>query len=477
MTAYRQLDEIQQDLVNKKVSCVQLVQHYLSKIKEKAHLNAFIEVYSVEALKQAESIDQKIKENKAGQLAGLIFGIKDLLCFEGHTVSGASKILEGFQSPITATAIQQLLAEDAVLIGRQNCDEFGMGSSNENSCYGPVLNDADTEYVPGGSSGGSAVAVQAGLCLASIGTDTGGSVRQPASFCGIVGMKPTYSRISRWGLLAYASSFDTIGVLTHDIKDAQKIINIMSGQDPKDATSAQAPAIKTEQEQPEKYRVAYLANALSGDGVSKSIQSRFKQLIDTLGAQNHQVDGIQFDYEEYLLPTYYILTTAEASTNLSRYDGVHYGKRSAEASDMESLYKNSRTEGFGPEVRRRIMLGTYVLSADYHDAYFKKAQQLRRLIKEETEQLLATYDVILSPTSPTTAFRLGEHQKNPLEMYMADVFTVQASVAGIPAISIPLGRDKKEMPFGLQIMADAFREDKIFAFSNYLRTLIDQEIA
>lgn len=477
MTAYRQLDDIQQDLRNNTMSCVQLVEHYLSKIKENHHLNALIEVFDEEALLQASRIDQKIKENRAGSLAGLVFGIKDLLCYQGHAVGAASKILEGYESPITATAVQQLLAEDAICIGRQNCDEFGMGSSTENSYYGPTRNAAAQERVPGGSSGGSAVAVQAGLCLASLGTDTGGSVRQPASFCGVVGIKPTYSRVSRWGLLAYASSFDTIGVLTHHSQDALRILNTISGQDPKDATSAQSTQINIDLERPETYKIAYLANALKGDGIEEPVQKKFSQLLDALVQKGHQVEAVNFPHEKYLLPTYYILTMAEASTNLSRYDGVHYGRRSANAADMESLYKNSRTEGFGPEVRRRIMLGTYVLSAEYHDAYFKKAQQLRRLIKEETEQCLTDYDVLLTPTAPTTAFALGSHQKNPLEMYMADVFTVQASVAGVPAISIPLGKDEKEMPIGLQIMANTFREDKIFAFSNYLRTLIDDYIA
>lgn len=471
MKEYHQLDEIQKDLNEGKTNCLALVKQYLSKIEASAHLNVFVEVFEESALQRAAHIDQKILENRAGKLAGLVFGIKDLLCYEGHAVSGASKILSDYESPFSSTAVDRLIAEDAIVIGRQNCDEFGMGSSNENSAYGPTLNAADHKRVPGGSSGASAVAIQAGLCLASLGTDTGGSVRQPASFCGVLGVKPTYSRVSRWGLLAYASSFDTIGVLTHDLKDAEIILATISGNDPKDATSSNEPIRNSSSEDPSKYSLAYLENALESEGVEVEVKEAFEKQIEQLKSQGHKVQGIRFNYEDYLLPTYYILTMAEASTNLSRYDGVHYGKRSEDSAQIESLYKNSRTEGFGEEVRRRIMLGSYVLSAEYHDAYFKKAQQLRRLIKEEIQKILSEFDVILSPTAPTTAFLLGEHKKKPLEMYMADVFTVQASVTGIPAISIPIGSDKNDLPIGLQIMGDTFREDKIFAFSKYVDTL------
>jgi len=465
---YHQLDEIQKDLKNGTISCLALVEHYLSKIQDSAHLNAFVEVFENEARQQAKHIDQKISKNEAGKFAGLVFGIKDLLCLRDHPVSASSSILEGYISPITATAIEKLLAQDAIVIGVQNCDEFGMGSSNENSKHGPALNAANNDRVPGGSSGGSAVAVQAGLCLASLGTDTGGSVRQPASFCGIVGIKPTYSRVSRWGLLAYASSFDTIGVLAHSIEDVENILQEISGQDDKDATSSNVAWRESQNQKPEKFKIAYLENVLEGEGVQQEVHDAFKKQLDSLQDAGHEIQGIRFNYEDYLLPTYYILTMAEASTNLSRYDGVHYGKRSEHVTNIESLYKNSRTEGFGEEVRRRIMLGTYVLSAEYHDAYFKKAQQLRKLIQQETKEILTKYDVIISPTAPTTAFKLGENQKNPVEMYMADIFTVQASVAGIPAMSVPLAQDKEGLSIGLQIMSDTFREDKIFAFSKYL---------
>lgn len=474
MKEYHQLDEIQKDLYGQKLSCEVLVAHYLERIRAKAQLNIFIEVFEQEALTKAKAVDEKIKKNKAGKLAGLVFGIKDLICYKGQKVSGASQILKGYESPITATAVSRMLAEDAIVIGRQNCDEFGMGSSNEHSTFGPSKNPINDHYVPGGSSGASAAAVKAGLCLASLGTDTGGSVRQPASFCDVVGIKPTYSRVSRWGLLAYASSFDTIGVLAHHVHDAELILSVISGPDKKDATSANHPFPLSKTENPEKFKVAYLSQALTNGGVQKEVKRAFQNTLDMLKKKGHEVIPVKFEYEDYLLPTYYILTMAEASTNLSRYDGVHYGHRSTLSEDIEALYKQSRTEGFGEEVRRRIMLGTYVLSAEYHDAYFKKAQQLRRLIKEETQEVLSNADVLLSPTAPSAAFPIGEKQKNPLEMYLADVFTVQASVAGIPAISVPLGKDERHMPFGLQIMANTFREDKIFAFSNYINRISHQ---
>jgi aspartyl-tRNA(Asn)/glutamyl-tRNA(Gln) amidotransferase subunit A len=465
---YHQLDEIQEDLFQNKLSCVELVEYYLQKIVSLKHLNAFVEVYDQEALKKAQEVDQKIRRNKAGALAGLVFGAKDLLCYQNHGVSGASEILKGYESPFSSTAIQKLLDADAILIGRQNCDEFGMGSSNENSSFGPALNAFDTSRVPGGSSGGSAVAVQADMCLASLGTDTGGSVRQPAAFCGTVGMKPTYSRVSRWGLLSYASSFDTIGVLAKSVQDAELILNTISGPDEKDATSSQEPLRSSKDVNCQDWSVGMLAESLEGDGLQKEILSSMKRVKDCLIEASVPVDLVHKDIFKYALPTYYILTTAEASTNLSRYDGVHYGQRSDQSEDLEQLYKNSRTEGFGDEVRRRIMLGTFVLSAEYHDAYFKKAQEVRQLIREELKQVLNEHDVLILPTSPTTAFKIGQHSEDPLQMYKSDLFTVLASVAGLPAISIPMGSDKNGLPIGIQIMADSFREDKIFAFSSYL---------
>lgn len=474
MKEYHQLDEIQKDLYNNQISCFSLVTEYLQRIEELKHLNAFLEVYAEEALQKAKDIDDKISRNEAGQLAGLVFGAKDLLCYQGHEVSGGSQILKGYESLFTSTAVQKLLDEDAILIGRQNCDEFGMGSSNENSSYGPSLNALDPNRVPGGSSGGSAVAVQANLCLASLGTDTGGSVRQPAAFCGVIGIKPTYSRVSRWGLLSYASSFDTIGVLAQDIKDTERILTCISGHDAHDATSSKEQLRSSQDIERSEWSIAILSESLKAEGIQKEVSDSIKNVTKSLENDGQAISNISSKLFKYVLPTYYILTTAEASTNLSRYDGIHFGRRSEDAENLEQLYKYSRTEGFGNEVRRRIMLGTFVLSAEYHDTYFKKAQEVRQLIREELKKIFEKNDILILPTTPTTAFKLGEHSKDPLEMYMADLFTVLASVAGIPAISIPLGEDKNGLPIGIQIMSDSFREDKIFAFSKYLTDLYNK---
>ncbi|KYG85697.1 aspartyl/glutamyl-tRNA amidotransferase subunit A [Roseivirga seohaensis] len=470
MKSYHTLDEIQRDIRLEVTSCRALVEHYLRNIKSHSELNAFVEVYSAEALQKADIIDRKIKENKAGKLAGLIFGIKDLICYQDHKVSGASKILQNFESQFSATAVEKLLQEDAILIGRQNCDEFGMGSSNENSFYGPVKNALDHNKVAGGSSGGSAVAVQADMCQISLGTDTGGSVRQPAAFCGIVGLKPTYSRISRWGLLAYASSFDSIGIFSKSIEDNARVLEVIAGKDDKDSTSSSkaVPIYSQSLEQKNTYKVAYLQEALDTEALQPEIKAAFENQITELQKAGHTVEAVNFPLLDYILPTYYILTTAEVSSNLSRYDGIRYGHRSSEVTNLESLYKNSRTEGFEAEARRRIMLGTFVLSADYYDAYFTKAQKARKLIKEATEKILSEYDFIIIPTTPTTAFDLGEHSKSPIEVYMADLFTVQASISGLPAISVPVGKDDNGMPIGLQIISAAFQEAKLFAFSRNL---------
>lgn len=471
MKSYHRLSDIRNDLQLGNLTCQQLVSQYLKNIENQKHLNAFIEVYKDEALAKAKDIDQKLKKNQAGKLAGLVFGIKDLLCLDKHRVSGGSKILSNFESQFSATAIEALLAEDAIVIGRQNCDEFGMGSSNENSAYGPVKNALDPSKVPGGSSGGSAVAVQADMCLVSLGTDTGGSVRQPAAFCGVIGLKPTYSRISRWGLLAYASSFDTIGIFSRSIEDNALVLETMAGADQKDATVSKNPVPSYSEEMkdtPENYKIAYLPEALDTEALQPEIKSALLDSIGNLKAAGHTVEPVPFPMLDYVLPTYYILTTAEASANLSRYDGAHYGHRSPHVHNLESLYKNSRTEGFGEEVRRRILLGTFVLSASYYDAYYTKAQKVRKLILEETKKILKEFDFIVIPTTPTTAFKLGEHTKNPLEMYMADLFTVQASVTGLPAISLPIGKDTENMPVGIQIMTNAFDEAKLFAFSKML---------
>lgn len=469
MKDYHLLDEIQSDLKNNRITCVDLVEYYLQNIEDGKHLNAFVEVYTEEARHRAREIDQKLSNDTAGPLAGLIFGIKDLICYKNHEVSGSSKILTGFESQFSATVVERLLEQDAIVIGRQNCDEFGMGSSNENSAHGLVKNPLDETRVPGGSSGGSAAAVAANMCLISLGTDTGGSVRQPAAFCGVTGLKPTYSRISRWGLLAYASSFDTIGVISKSVEDNARVLEVIAGKDGKDATcsSREVPQYSKTKAKGA-YRIAYFKELLQNEGIQPEIRAAYGSLIQELKGLGYELVEAEFPYPEYILPTYYILTTAEASTNLSRYDGAHFGHRSELTEDLESMYKLSRTEGFGDEVRRRIMLGTFVLSADYYDAYFTKAQKVRKLIKDSTEETLRDSDFIITPTTPTTAFKQNSHS-SPLEMYMADLFTVQASISGIPAISIPYGEDVKNLPIGMQIMAGAFEEEKLFAFSKILQ--------
>lgn len=472
------LNQIQQQLAEQATSCVAIVRAFLDRIKAYSHLNAFLEVFEAEALDRAAHIDEKIKSGKVGRLHGMVVGLKDNICFKNHRVSASSKILEGFTSIYNATAVERMLAEDAIIIGRLNCDEFGMGSTNENSAFGPVLNFYDTTKVAGGSSGGSAVAVQAGLCHAALGSDTGGSVRAPASFCGVVGLKPSYGRVSRHGLIAYASSFDQIGTITANVEDAALLLEVIAGADDYDSTasreavtlSAPTPLIVNSAEgwREDKASVAYIKQTLDHPGLDAEIKSRIEQILDNLKASGVSVQEVEFPALDYIVPAYYILTTAEASSNLSRYDGMRYGYRSKNDDDLETLYKKSRTEAFGKEVRRRIMLGTFVLSAGYQDAYYTKAQRVRRIIKEATDDILSKHDFIIMPTTPGTAFTLGEKMKNPLEMYLADIYTVQANLAGVPAISLPLGKHSNGMPFGVQVMAGMFREGKMIEFAKGL---------
>ena len=469
MKNYKSLQDIKEDISIGQISCKELVQYYLDRIEENKHLNAFLEVYEQEALLKAEEVDQKIKAGTAGKLAGMVVGLKDVLCHQDHGLQCASKILSGFESQFTGSAVQNLIDQDAIIIGRQNCDEFAMGSSNENSAFGPCLNAIDNSKVPGGSSGGSAVAVQADLCQISLGTDTGGSVRQPASFCGIIGLKPTYSRISRYGLAAYASSFDTIGILGKSVEDIALVLEHLAGKDDYDSTvsTKAVPAYSEELSLTKKLKIGYLKQSLGSEGLQEEIAAQTKRSIDNLTSLGHECESFEISLLDHILPTYYILTTAEASTNLSRYDGIRFGHRSENATDLESLYKKSRSEGFGEEVQKRIMLGSFVLSHGYYDAYYSKAQKIRRLIKEETDRLFEKYDFLILPTAPTTAFKFGDHQDS-LSMYLADLFTVQASLCGIPAISIPNGFDNDTMPIGLQIMSKSFSESELLAFSKYI---------
>ena len=470
MKNYNSLSEIKADIASGSVSCRQLTEYYLKNIKAKSHLNVFLDVYEQDALKKAAEVDAKIAAGKAGKLAGMVVGLKDVLCQKDKGLQASSKILDKFISQFTGTAVQRLIDEDAIIIGRQNCDEFAMGSSNENSAFGPVLNDIDNTRVPGGSSGASAVAVQADLCMVSLGSDTGGSVRQPAAFCGNIGLKPTYSRISRYGLIAYASSFDTIGVIAKSVEDIALVMEVISGADDFDSTVSrkEVPAYSKNLTLNKKLKIGYLKEGIESEGVSNEIKERTKIQLDFFKKEGHTVEPIKFSLIDYILPTYYILTTAEASSNLSRFDGVKYGYRSTNIKDLESMYKKTRSEGFGVEVKKRIMLGTFVLSSGYYDAYYTKAQKVRRLIKEETEKILAEYDFFVMPTTTTTAFKLGAHEGDPLSMYLADLFTVQANLCGIPAISIPNGKDKEGLPIGLQVMTKAFGEADLLAFSKYI---------
>jgi aspartyl-tRNA(Asn)/glutamyl-tRNA(Gln) amidotransferase subunit A len=451
-------------------TCAQAVKYYLDQITAHENLNAYLEVFSKEALEQAAILDAARKQGKRiGKLHGVIIGIKDVLSYKGHRLTAASKILENYTAVYTATAIQKLIDEGAIIIGRQNCDEFAMGSSNENSAYGPVKNAIDNSKVPGGSSGGSAVAVQAGLSMISIGSDTGGSVRQPADFCGVVGLKPSYGRISRYGLMAYASSFDQIGIFSKTIEDAALVLEVMAGEDEFDSTvsSKPVPAFSIEIENinsPKK--VAYFKETLFHPGLDVEIKTKIESYLKDLTAKGYIVEAIDFSLLSYLVPTYYVLTTAEASSNLSRFDGIKFGHRTKESiADLNDLYKKTRTEGFGEEVQRRILLGSFVLSAGYFDAYFTKAQQVRQKLVDLTTTVFSKYDLLLSPTVPTTAFGLGAHNHSATEMFLADIYTVYANLVGIPAISIPLFTHSNGMPFGLQVMSASFNEVGLLSFS------------
>ena len=469
MSKFSSLQTIQEAIRDNTLSCRAVVEYYLSQIEQTADLNAYVEVFAEEALEKAVALDRQYQENpeSVGRLFGMVISIKDVLCYEGHAVTAGSKILEGFHSLFSATAIQRLLAEDVIIIGRVNCDEFAMGSTNETSSYGPVKNAADPERVPGGSSGGSAVAVQADTCLVSLGTDTGGSVRQPAAFCGVIGMKPTYGRVSRYGLLAYGSSFDQIGILANSVEDVSILLELMAGPDDFDSTASQkeVPTYSKQLDFNRPAKIAYFPSALEHKSLDPEVKNICADFIAQLQEQGHHIEGVDFDYLDYIIPAYYVLTTAEASSNLSRYDGVRYGYRSPNAHNLESTYKKSRTEGFGTEVKRRIMLGTFVLSAGYYDAYYTKAQKVRRLIFEKTKEIFQEYDFILMPAAPSTAWKLGENLNDPVAMYLADIFTVQANMVGIPAICLPMGTHSNGMPIGLQLLADKFKEVDLLAFS------------
>lgn len=426
-------------------------------------LNALLEVYADEALQKARRLDELPAEAPL-PLRGLIYVHKDNICYAGHRVSAASRILEGFVSPYSATVIERLEAAGAICIGRANCDEFAMGSSNENSAYGPVRNPLNPDWVPGGSSGGSAVAAAAGFCDMALGSDTGGSIRQPAAFCKLYGLKPTYGRVSRYGLIAYASSFDQIGPIAPTLEAVIASYEVMAGWDPNDATTSTRP-IETFQPEGPPLRYALLLP----DGLHPAIHQAITTLVEKLRSAGYTVESASFPYWDYLVPTYYILTTAEASSNLARYDGVRYGYRAPDAENLEALYARSRSQGFGTEVKRRILLGTFVLSAGYYDAYYQRAQRARRLFYEYTEKLLSSYDLLLMPTSATPPFALGEKTADPIQMYLSDLLTVYANLTGHPALQVPLSFS--EVPAGIQLIGPYFAENRLFAAAYEIQRL------
>lgn len=477
MFKYDSITQYHSDLKNGATTCLAAVEHFLQRIEGNRHLNAYLEVYADEALQRAQSLDAARKAGKPiGKLHGVVIAIKDVISYKDHPLTAASKILENFTAIYNATAVERLLAEEAIIIGSTNCDEFAMGSTNENSSRGNVLNAIDTERVPGGSSGGSAVAVQAGLCMVSLGTDTGGSVRQPADFCGIVGLKPTYGRISRFGVIAYASSFDQIGIFARNVPDVAEVLEVIAGADEFDSTSApvKVDSYSKELETPGgKLKIAYFKEALESPALDPEVKTSIQQLMEQMRQEGHTVEPVDFEYLDYIVPAYYILTTAEASSNLARFDGIKYGYRANGYSGpvdkknvLTDLYRDTRSGGFGKEVKRRIMLGTFVLSAGYYDAYFTKAQQVRQLLTEKTKLVFNSYDALILPTAPTPAFKLGEKMEDPISMYLADIFTVFANLTGIPSISIPLFWHSNSIPYGLQIMTNQFRELSLLSLSH-----------
>jgi aspartyl-tRNA(Asn)/glutamyl-tRNA(Gln) amidotransferase subunit A len=460
---YHSIAQYHTELLSGTTSCAEAVQHYLQQIDARRSLNAFLYIYAEEALQRAASLDEQRKAGKPmGKLHGVVIALKDVIAYKDHPLTAASRILKDFTPVFSATAVERLLAEEAIIIGGTNCDEFAMGSTNENSAYGKVLNALDESRVPGGSSGGSAVAVQAGLCMVSLGSDTGGSVRQPADFCGVVGLKPTYGRISRHGLIAYASSFDQIGIFGNNVPDVALLLEVMAGADDFDSTSAPGAVDKYSDLQalPAKpLRIGYFKEALESPALDKEIGQSILDFTHQLRSEGHTVEAVEFEFLDYIVPAYYILTTAEASSNLSRFDGVKYGHRHAARKDsLTDFYCATRSEGFGWEVKRRIMLGTFVLSAGYYDAYFTKAQQVRKLLVDKINLIFSQFDAILLPTAPSTAFTIGEKTEDPISMYLADIFTVFSNLTGIPTISIPLFWHSNRMPYGLQIMTNQFSE-------------------
>jgi aspartyl-tRNA(Asn)/glutamyl-tRNA(Gln) amidotransferase subunit A len=457
---------LREDLANGRTKAAEVAAGYYERIEAKnPRLNVFLSLTKERALAQAERMDAlAAKGDPLPPLAGLPVAIKDVLVMQGAPATAGSKILKGYHPPYDATAVARLEAAGAVLLGKLNCDEFAMGSSNENSAYGPVRNPVDPERVPGGSSGGSAAAVAANLAAGTLGTDTGGSIRQPASFCGVVGVLPTYGRVSRYGLIAFASSLDRVGPFAANVRDAATLLGVIAGHDPKDATSSATPVANyaTESDQGAKGLRIGVPEEYFGEGLDAEVRAAIEKGIAALGAAGCAVKKILLPHTKYAVPTYYLVATAEASANLARFDGVRYGYRSPRSATLSDMYSHSRDEGFGPEVKRRIFLGTYALSAGYYDAYYLKALKVRRILAEEFLRAFAEVDAIVTPTSPVPAFKLGEKTGDPLAMYLADIYTVTASLAGICGVSVPCGTTRAGLPVGMQVLASHFREATAF---------------
>jgi len=449
------------------------VAEHLSVISRRESLNAFISVFNNDALAHAKQIDAKVRQGNAGPLAGMVIAVKDVLCMKGKVTTCGSKMLKEYEAIYDATVISKLHDADAVLIGKTNMDEFAMGSSGENSAFGPTKHPLDESRVPGGSSSGSCVAVAAGMATASLGTDTGGSIRQPAGLCGIVGLKPTYGRVSRYGLVAFASSFDQIGPFAQSSRDAARVLQVIAGSDVNDSTSASVdvPDYLAQMDRSVTGMRIGLPKEYFSDALDPEIRTVLQAKIDMLKSAGAEIVTVTLPHSEFTISTYYILATAEASSNLARYDGARYGYRSPNAKDLNSMYVKSRSEGFGDEVKRRIMLGTYVLSSGYYDAYYRKAQQVRRLIQNDFTQAFASVDCIITPIAPSTAFKLGEKMDDPLQMYLNDIFTVSANLAGIPGISVPAGSDRNGLPVGIQILGKPFDEGTILKVGDFLETV------
>lgn len=457
--------ELQEKLKNKELSVTEITKAYTNRIEEKEKdVQAFVTTLTEEANKKAEEVEAKINNGEiTGEFAGIPIGIKDNICTKGVKTTCSSKMLENFVSPYDATVMDKLNSENLINLGKLNMDEFAMGGSTEYSYFKKTRNPWNLNKVPGGSSGGSAAAVAARMVPWALGSDTGGSIRQPASFCGVVGLKPTYGLVSRYGLVAFASSLDQIGPITKDVRDCATLLNLIAGHDEKDTTSIEVE--KKDYTKALKNDVKGLKIAVPkeffGEGINEEVKATLEKAIETYKELGAEVEEISLDVAKYSLATYYIIACAEASSNLGRFDGIRYTYRTPEFKNLRDLYKKSRSEGFGPEVKRRIILGTYVLSSGYYDAYYKKAQQVRTLVMNEFNKAFEKYDVIVTPVSPTTAFKLGERSTNPMEMYLADICTVSVNIAGLPGISVPCGVDSQGLPIGMQIIGNKFSEETI----------------